>query len=40
MVKAERHLVRLLKAVPIYTGGFQQHIGANDIGFDEVGTSG
>lgn len=39
MMEAEGRLARLVQAIPISTGGFQQHIGADDIGFDEIGRS-
>ncbi|MNC69904.1 hypothetical protein D3C75_1206470 [compost metagenome] len=37
MVEAEGRLACLVQAVPICTSCFQQHVGADDIGFDEIG---
>ena len=37
MVEAERCLARLRKTIPVRTSRFQQHVGADDIGFDKVG---
>ncbi|MNH47873.1 hypothetical protein D3C79_1113350 [compost metagenome] len=36
MVEAKRRLARLVLAIPICTSGFQQHVGADDIGLDKV----
>ncbi|MNL20609.1 hypothetical protein D3C87_1418660 [compost metagenome] len=40
MVEAERRLANLVQTVPVGAGRFQQHIGADDIGFDKVGRTG
>ncbi|MNF99416.1 hypothetical protein D3C84_823100 [compost metagenome] len=40
MVEAESALATLIQTIPISPGRFQQHIGANDIGFDEIGRPG
>jgi len=40
MVEAERRLANLVQTVPVGAGRFQQHVGADDIGFDEIGRAG
>ncbi|MNE07534.1 hypothetical protein D3C80_1001570 [compost metagenome] len=40
MVEAEGRFACLVQTVPICTCGFQQHVGTDDIGFDEIGRAG
>ncbi|MNM83585.1 hypothetical protein D3C81_956480 [compost metagenome] len=39
-METESALAYLVQVTPIGTSGFQQHIGADDIGFDEIGRPG
>ncbi|MNR30379.1 hypothetical protein D3C85_1478320 [compost metagenome] len=37
MVEAEGPLAHLVQTIPVGASCFQQHVGADDIGFDEIG---